>query len=125
MEFRKIVLPTGTKIFLGKNAESNDELIEKFKGKENIILHTIKPGSPFCVIDKLKPTKEELHLSGTRCVLFSQDWRDNKSDVKVNVFTGKDVNKEKGMKVGTWHVAKSKTINIKKEDILKSENQIK
>jgi len=119
MRFREIILPTGIKILLGKDAESNDELVKKFEGKENIILHTKVPGSPFCVIDKLNPTKKEIYLSGTYCARFSQDWRDNKSDVKVNVFTGKDVNKEKGMKVGTWKVKNAKTITIKKEDILK------
>ncbi len=119
MGFRKITLESGTKILLGKDARSNDELVEKFKGKKNVILHTKAPGSPFCVIDKLNPTKEEIHLSGTWCARFSQDWRDNKKDVEMDVFTGKDVSKERDMKTGTWKVKKSKTIKIKKEDIIK------
>jgi predicted ribosome quality control (RQC) complex YloA/Tae2 family protein len=126
MEFREITLESGTRILLGKDAESNDELMKKFKGKENTILHTVKPGSPFCVIkEPLSPSDETLKLSGAICAKYSQDWRENKKDVRVNIFTGKNISKKKGMKLGTWHVAKSETINIKKEDILKLKNSKK
>ena len=117
--FREIVLESGTRILVGKNAENNDELMRKFEGKENIIIHTIKPGSPFCVIDDLKPPKKDVVASWAICASYSQDWRDNKENVKVNIFTGKDVNKKRGMKIGTWKVKKSKTKTIKKEDIIK------
>jgi len=123
MKPREIILPSGTCIFLGKNSENNDELVKSYLGKENIVLHTAKPGSPFCVIDKIKPTKEEIFLSGSICASKSQDWRDNKGGVIVNIFSGKDVYKEKQMKGGTWGVKKKpKSIKIKKEDI---ENYIK
>ena len=117
MKFREIELNSGTKIFLGRNAEQNDELMKKFKGKENVILHTVAPGSPFCVINNLNPSKEEISESGVYCARYSQDWRDNKKNVKVSIFTGKDVKKERGMDTGTWGVKKSKTKTVKKEDI--------
>jgi len=117
--FREIKLGSGKKILLGKNEDSNDELMKKFKGKENIILHTSAPGSPFGVIEDLKPTEEEIYESGIFVARYSQDWRDNKKDVKVSVFTGKDISKPIGAKPGTWIVKsrKTKTILIKKEDI--------
>lgn len=119
-KFREFKLKSGTKILLGKDAESNDKLMKKFKGKENTILHTVAPGSPFCVIDKLKPSKEEIFASGAICASKSQDWRDNKKDVKVNIFTGKNIKKPILAKVGTWKIkAKAKAINIKKRDIEK------
>ena len=37
------------------------------------------------------------------------------------MFTGKDISKRFWMKQGTWRVKNSKTIKIKKEDILKFE----
>ncbi len=120
MKPREITLESGTQLLLGKDAESNDKLMKKFKGKENTIIHTVQPGSPFCVIDNpIKPSKEDITISGAHCAGFSQDWRDNKKDVKVNIFTGKDINKTKGMKIGTWKVKNSKTKIIKKEDIEK------
>ncbi len=119
MKFREFLLESGTKIILGKDAKSNEELVNRFKGKENTILHTSAPGSPFGVIEKKDPTSEEIHDSAIITARYSQDWRDNKSDVKVNVFTGKDVYKKKGMPTGTFGVKKSRTIIVKKKDILK------
>jgi predicted ribosome quality control (RQC) complex YloA/Tae2 family protein len=119
-KFREIELKTGTKLLLGKNEDNNDELMKKFKGEPNTIIHTVAPGSPFCVIENnLKPSKEEIYLSGDHCAKYSQDWRDNKSDVEVNIFTGKDISKKFWMKAGTWKVKKSKKKTIKKADILK------
>jgi len=119
MKPRKIKLKSGTEILLGKDAESNDELIKKFEGKDNIIIHTVTSGSPFCVIDNLKPLKKEIAASGAYCAGYSQDWRDNKSDVKINIFTGKDISKKGDMKSGTWNVKKSKIKTIKKRKISK------
>ncbi len=119
MKFRKIKLESGTQLLLGKNAEQNEELVKQFKGKDNVIMHTAEPGSPFCVIDNLKPTNKDMVASGAICAGYSQDWRDNKSDVIVHVFTGKDIRKRKGMKVGTFGVKKFKKIKVKKEYIEK------
>jgi predicted ribosome quality control (RQC) complex YloA/Tae2 family protein len=124
MKFREIELSSGTKIFLGKNAENNDELVEMFKGKENVIMHTVNPGSPFCVIKKLNPEKEEIKETAVFCAKYSQDWRDNKKDVKIHVFTGKEIKKPFFAKVGTWKITdKAKVINVKKEEILKLEKK--
>lgn len=119
MEFRKYTLKTGKSILLGKNAENNDELVKKYKGKSNIILHTATPGSPFCVMDFEKPSKEEIYESAVVCASKSQDWRENQSDVKVHRFTGKDVKKGLIKKVGTWNVKTFEEIKAKKEDIKK------
>jgi len=118
MKPREIILPSGTRIFLGRNSENNDELVDGCRGKKNTILHTAKPGSPFCVIDKLNPTKDEIKRSAIICASKSRDWRDNKKDVAIHVFTGKDAYKSKLMKSGTWGVKKLRKIKIKKEDIL-------
>lgn len=117
MKFRELTLETGTRIFLGKNAENNEELVGLYVGKKNTILHTAKPGSPFCVIDKLNPLKEEIKQSAIICASKSQDWRDNKGDVEINIFTGKDVYKDKDMKTGTYGVKKHKIIKVKRKEI--------
>lgn len=116
-KFRKRVVKDN-KIFLGKDAKSNDELMTQYKGKNNIILHTVKPGSPFCVIEKLNPSKEVISASGAICAAYSQDWRDNKKDVKIHQFTGKDIKKPLFAKTGTWKIKKKpKIIKVKKRDI--------
>lgn len=118
MKFREIKLSSGAEFTLGKDESSNDELMNEFKGKPNTIMHTASPGSPFCVI-KNKVLEGDLYAAAVACARYSQDWRDNKKDIKINVFTGKDISKEEGMKTGTWNVKKFKTIIVKKEDILK------
>ena len=118
MKFREITLETGTKLTLGKDEESNDELMKEFEGKPNKIIHTVASGSPFCVIKSpLNPSEAEIFVSGGWCARYSQDWRDNQDDVRVNVFTGKDIKKEDNMKPGTWEVKKAEIITINKESI--------
>ena len=120
MKFREIILKSGKKILAGKDAEKNDELVKMFKGKENVIMHTALPGSPFCVIDDLKFSRRDIKETAVFCARRSQDWRDNKKDVKVHVFSGKDVYKRKGMKTGTWGIKRNpKVIKVKRREILK------
>ena len=117
-KFREYILKSGNEILLGKNAESNDELMKLYRGKENTIFHTIAPGSPFCVIDNLNPTQKEIQESAIICAAKSQDWRDNKNDVKVNLFKGKDIKKTILMKIGSWKIkSKPEILKVKKIDI--------
>ena len=120
MNFREFQTSAGATLILGKDSKSNDELVAEYEGKENIILHTVTPGSPFCVIGDLNPSKEDIKEAAVVCASKSQDWRDNKTDVKVSVFDGKSVKKKKKMKEGTWGVKKRKrTILVKKKEIEK------
>jgi len=117
MKFREFMTSSEKKVVCGKDAESNEELVKGFIGKENKIFHTEKPGSPFCVIEDLKPNKKDIQETATICASKSQDWRDNRNDVAVHVFTGKDVYKRKGMKKGMFGVRKFTTIKVKKREI--------
>lgn len=119
MKFREFVTSSEKLILAGKNAETNEEIIAQV-GKDEIVLHTSKPGSPFVNIKskaKEKPTKQDIKEAAIFCASKSQDWRDNKSDVDVHYFYGKDVYKEKGMEKGTFGVKKYKSIKIKKKEI--------
>ncbi len=118
MNYREFTTSAGAKVLAGKNAEQNESLVKDFIGKSNLIFHTEKPGSPFC-ITLGKPEKYDEKEIAIFCAKKSQDWRNNKSDVMVHVFKGKDVYKIKGMKTGTFGVKKFKVIKIKKEDIEK------
>jgi predicted ribosome quality control (RQC) complex YloA/Tae2 family protein len=119
MKFREFEINSGKKVLAGKDAESNEELVKQFIGKSNKVFHTEKPGSPFCIIENLKPNKKDIQEIAIFCASKSQDWRDNKNDVNVHVFTGKDVYKRKGMKPGMFGVRKFKVIKVKKKEIEK------
>ena len=115
MNFRKLVTSSGLEVLGGKSAKNNEELISQVEPNE-VVLHTLKPGSPFVNI-KGKPTLKDIKEAAVFCAKFSQDWRDNKTDVTVHKFLGKDISKSKLMKTGTFGVKKFKIIKVKKKDI--------
>jgi predicted ribosome quality control (RQC) complex YloA/Tae2 family protein len=117
IKFRKFKTSSGKTVLAGKSAENNEQLIKQVK-KEETVLHTKKPGSPFVNI-KGKAIKKDLKEAAIFCARYSRDWRDNKKDVIVHYFKGKNVYKEKGMKLGTFGVKKAKEIKVKKKDIEK------
>jgi predicted ribosome quality control (RQC) complex YloA/Tae2 family protein len=114
-KFRKFETSTGKTVLGGRNAENNEELIRQARSNE-IVLHTKSPGSPFCNI-KGKAEKADIKEAAVFCARYSQDWRDNHRDVEVHVFSGKDIHKEKGMKLGTFGVKNFKIIKVRKGDI--------
>jgi predicted ribosome quality control (RQC) complex YloA/Tae2 family protein len=119
MKFREFLTNSGKKILAGKNAEQNEELVKQFIGRDNKIFHTSAPGSPFCVIEKIKHSKKDEKETAIFCASKSQDWRDNKNDVEVNFFSGEDVYKTDKMKTGMFGVKRFRTITIPKKEIEK------
>jgi len=121
--FRKFTTSGGKLVLGGKSAESNEELVSQVIANE-IVLHTAAPGSPFCNIKAKKEDvlKKDIYETAVFCAAYSQDWRDNKKDVRVNVFLGSDIHKDKDMKTGMFGVKKAKTVIAKKKDIEKCRN---
>lgn len=123
VNFREIEVSSGLRIFGGKDAENNDELVWDAKPRD-VLLHTAEPGSPFVNIGE-NPSKKDIKESVIFCAKYSQDWRNKKKDVIVNKFLRSDMNKSLKMKVGSWEVKKQEKIKVKKSDILKFEEEIK
>lgn len=108
----------GKTALLGRNQEQNESLVSRFIGKNNLIMHTVATGSPFGVALEEFDGAEKKHLAN--CVAsYSQDWRDNHLDVKVHVFTGKKVYKDRSMKTGTFGIKGARTTTAKKKEIEK------
>ncbi len=121
--FREYILSTNKIIKAGKSAEQNDLLVSTSKRNETL-LHTIAPGSPFVNLGD-EPTTQEIKEASAFCALKSQDWRDNKKTVLVHVFIKNNCYKDKKAKDGSWSVKKiQKTVKVKKADILKLEETI-
>jgi len=118
--YRFLEIPSGL-VISGKNAEQNEKLVKKFIGKNIIIMHTAKPGSPFSVILGKKIKRGDLRKVAIFTAKYSKDWKKNKGDVIIHKFKGEDVFKRKNMKIGTFGVKKFKEILIKKEEIEKFE----
>ena len=120
-KFREAELSSGILALAGKNAENNEELVKQV-GNNEYVLHTAAPGSPFVNIksDIKKVSKEDLKEAAIFCAKYSQAWKKaaTKKDVEVHVFLGKDIFKQKDMKLGTFGVKKFKSIVVKKGDIV-------
>lgn len=117
-KFKNFRTSLGKLVLAGKNEKNNEELIAQIDPEE-LVFHTKKPGSPFVNLKDKTPNQEDIKESAIFCALKSQDWRDNRSDVIVNMFRGKDIYKTKDMKTGSFGVKNCQTIKIKKEDIEK------
>ena len=115
VKFREFVTASGLKVFGGRDAESNDELV-RAAGRNDVMLHTAEPGSPFVNVGE-KPLKKDVKEAAVFCARYSQAWRDGKKDVVVNKFLRVDMKKGIFMKAGTWKVKRSERVLVKKGDI--------
>ena len=117
IKFREFTTSSGKIVLGGKSAENNEELIKQVKSSE-YVLHTAKPGSPFVNI-KGRADKQDIKESAVFCARYSKTWRDERKDIDVHIFHGKDIYKRTGMSLGTFGVKNYKLIKIKKEEIEK------
>lgn len=125
MNFREFTTTSGKKVLAGKSAEQNEKLVSQFLGKNNLMFHTEKPGSPFCIVLDDKFSQKDANEIAIFCAYKSKDWRDNKQDVNVHYFLGSDVYKWKRMPIGTFGVKKFKNIKVKKRHIERFDKTIK
>ena len=123
VNFRESITSSGLHIFAGRDAENNDKLVRNAEPND-ILLHTSAPGSPFVNVGE-NPKKKDIKEATIFCAKFSQDWRNSKRDVIVNIFLRKNMEKDRKMKTGTWNVKKQVKVKVKKSDIFKYEKILK
>lgn len=122
IKFRKLISKKGTIILAGRDAESNEKLIEQVRDSEEVF-HTAQAGSPFVNIKGI-PKRGDIKEASIFCAFYSREWKKNKPNIiEVHRFKGKDIYKDKGMKLGTFGVKRFKLIKVKKEDILVFERE--
>jgi predicted ribosome quality control (RQC) complex YloA/Tae2 family protein len=115
-KFREHLTESGSLIFAGKNAANNEELVAQVEPTEDVF-HTDEVGSPFVNI-KGKPKRGAIKQAAIFCAAYSKDWKQNQGEVIIHHFKGKDISKNKTMKLGTFGVRKLKKIKVKKSEIL-------
>ena len=115
INFRKFCTLSKKDVLCGKSAEQNEYIVAQ-SGKDEIVVHTKAPGSPFCNI-KGKATRKDIKEAAIICAAFSKAWKKKKEDIEVHSFKGKDIFKGIRMKTGTFGVKKAKVIKIKKKNI--------
>ncbi len=102
MKYRWFYTSKGKLVLAGKSAQQNEQLVKKAK-KNDIILHTKTPGSPFCIL-KGKITAQDIKEAAVFCACFSQGWKKRRKEMEIHIFIGEQVLKEKRQKTGTFSV---------------------
>lgn len=106
-KFRWFFTSSGKLVIGGKSAEQNEEIVKNRIDKEDIILHTAYPGSPFAIIksEGKKITDNDIREGAIFCASFSQQWKRGKKRTEVHVFNANQIFKNKKDKLGTFQVS--------------------
>jgi hypothetical protein len=88
----------------GKSDEQNELVLKLFSQPTFTLVHTSAPGSPFMILQSEKPSVKDIYEAAIYCACFSQEWKRGEKKISVDVFSGRDVYKEKQMKKGTFGV---------------------
>ncbi len=119
--YRWFFTSDGTLVVGGKSDEQNELAIKNFLKPNYTVMHTVKPGSPFMIIQSDNPSKKDLDETGIFCGCFSQQWKkvSKSQKIDVDVFKGEQIYKKKGMKLGTFGVkGKKEQMKVKPKLIL-------
>lgn len=105
--FRWFITSSGKIAIGGKSAEQNEEVVKNHIDKEDIILHTALPGSPFLVIksEGKNITEEDIKEAAIFCASFSQQWKKRAKKTEIHIFKPAQIFKSKGEKKGTFNVS--------------------
>lgn len=106
-KYRWFFTSSGKLVVGGKNAEQNEELVQKLiSSKKNyVVMHTKLPGSPFSIIQSEKINKKDLDESAIFTACFSRAWREKLKKIVVDIFNANQIIKPKNAKLGTFQVA--------------------
>ena len=107
--FRWFMTSSGKIVIGGKSAEQNEDVVKNYIDKEDIILHTALPGSPFLVIksEGKNITEDDVKEAAILCASFSQQWKKGMKKTEIHVFTPSQIFKSKGDRKGTFNVSGS------------------
>ena len=118
-QYRWFFTSGGILVVGGKSEEQNELAIKNFMKPNYTLIHTLKPGSPFMIIQSDNPSKKDLEETAIFCACFSKQWKLNKKLIEVDVFKGEQLYKTKSMKLGTFGVkGEKKTMKAKPELVL-------
>lgn len=105
-KYRWFFTSAGNLVIGGKSAEQNEEVVKNQVNREDLIMHTAQPGSPFTVIktQNKETTAEDIHEAAIFTASFSKSWKQGKKQAEIHIFKPEQIVKEKGSKTGTFTV---------------------
>lgn len=114
MNYRTFSTSSNLVVIAGKNASQNDDIVKTAR-KNDLILHTLARGSPFCIIKaKKKIDSQSIKEAAIFCASFSKAWKQKKKVVEVHAFNKANTYKTKRMPKGTYGVKRiEKKLKVK------------
>jgi len=113
--FRTFITDSGKTIYLGKDAKNNEDLIKTVESTD-YVFHTSNPGSPFVKLSS-DSSEDDRKIAGILCVMYSHSRKDKQKEILVDSFRGRDIYKNKNMKLGTFGIKNFKILKIKRKEI--------
>ena len=106
MKFRWFISTDGFLCFGGRDAMTNDIVIKKHTEKDDLVLHTELPGSPFFVIksEGKEIPENTINEAAIATASYSRAWRDGFTSSEVYVIKPEQVKKELGLPKGTFMI---------------------
>jgi len=118
-KFRWFFTSKGNLVIGGKSDSQNEVVLKEHLKPNYPVFHTASPGSPFIIIQKENPNKEEIYEAAIFCACFSKQWKLDFRKIDVDLFYGKQIYKILGMKTGTFGVrGKIEKLTVKPELVL-------
>ncbi len=104
--FRWFFTYSGKVVIGGKSAEQNENVINKHLEREDVVMHTALPSSPFVVIksEGKEISERDIEEAAIFCACFSQQWKKRRMKVEVHIFSPEQITKGRGSKTGTFSV---------------------
>lgn len=105
-KYRWFFTSSGNLVIGGKSAGQNEEVVENHISRNDLVMHTAQPGSPFSIIKTEKEELGEADLNETAVFTasFSRAWRRGKKHAQIHIFKPGQIMKEKNQKQGTFSV---------------------
>lgn len=106
-KYRWFFTSAGKLVIGGKNAGQNEDVVKNHLSRNDLVMHTKEPGSPFVVIKQENDkeiTVEDIREAAIFTASFSKAWKKSKKQTEIHIFKPGQIVKEKGSKTGTFTV---------------------
>ncbi len=94
-KFRWFYTSSGKLVLIGRDQQTNRELVSKYMGEKDLFFHVDMPGGAVVVLklDGCEPDQESIIQAATAAGVYSRAWREGLSTADVYYVWGKQVSK--------------------------------
>ncbi len=110
-KFKWFVSSEGFLVIGGRDSTTNDIIIKKHTEKDDVVLHTELPGSPFVIVKSAgkKVSPKSIEEAAIFCASHSRSWSEGKTIADVYAIAPDQVKKELGLPKGSFMIHGKRT----------------